>query len=62
MSNSVLYKGVYISKELFDEIKNMRPLPDDEIDYSDIPPLTDEELARMKENRRRRKKMQNVAG
>lgn len=62
MSNSVLYKGVYISKELFDEIKNMRPLPDDEIDYSDIPPLTDEELARMKENRRRRKKKQNVAG
>ncbi|MBQ9486650.1 MAG: hypothetical protein IJU91_02465 [Selenomonadaceae bacterium] len=62
MDNSVLYKGVYISKELFDEIKNMRQLPDDEIDYSDIPPLTDEQLARMKENRRRRKKLENAAG
>jgi len=31
---------------------------DDEIDYSDIPPLTDEELAKMKANRLRRKKLQ----
>ena len=57
MDNSVLYKGVYISKEQFEEIKNMRQLPDEEIDYSDIPPLTDEELARMKPARLRRKNL-----
>ena len=57
MSNLVLYKGVYISKEQFDEIKNMRQLPDEEIDYSDIPPTSDEQLARMKANRLFRKKM-----
>ena len=57
MTNSVLYKGVYISKEQFDEIKNMRQLSDDEIDYSDIPPTSDEQLARMKANRLRRKKL-----
>ena len=61
MSNSVLYKGVYISKEQFDEIKNMRQLPDEEIDYSDIPPTSDEQLERMKENRRRRKNLKNIA-
>ena len=57
MSNLVLYKGVYISKEQFDEIKNMRQLSDEEIDYSDIPPTSDEQLARMKANRLFRKKM-----
>ena len=55
MNNSVLYKGVYISKEQFDEIKNMRQLSDDEIDLSDIPPLTDEELKKFKPARLRRK-------
>ena len=57
MNNLVLYKGVYISKEQFDEIKNMRQLSDEEIDYSDIPPTSDEQLERMKENRRRRKNL-----
>ena len=46
MNNLVLYKGVYISKENFDEIKNMRQLSDDEIDLSDIPETTHEEFAR----------------
>ena len=55
MSNSVFYKGVYISKEQFDDIKNMRQLSDDEIDLSDITEITHEEFVRMKENRRRRK-------
>ena len=57
MDNSVLYKGVYISKEQFEEIKNMRQLPDEEIDYSDIPPLTDEELKKFKPARLRRKNL-----
>ena len=57
MNNLVLYKGVYISKEQFDEIKNMRQLSDDEIDLSDIPEITHEEFVRMKANRLRRKKL-----
>lgn len=61
MNNSVLYKGIYISKEQFEEIKNMRQLSDEEIDLSDIPEITKEEFARMKENRRRRKNLK-IAG
>ena len=60
MTNSVLYKGVYISQEQYDRIKNMRQIPDEEIDYSDIPPTTKEQLARMKANRLRRKKLQSA--
>ena len=61
MNNLVLYKGVYISKEQFDEIKNMSQLSDDEIDLSDIPEITHEEFVRMKANRLRRKKLK-IAG
>ena len=57
MSNSVLYKGVYISQEQFDDIKNMRQLSDDEIDLSDIPEITHEEFTRMKANRLRGKNL-----
>jgi len=60
MSNSVLYKGVYISKEQYEEIKNMRQLSDDEIDFSDIPEITHEEFARMKANTLRRRKLQSA--
>ena len=61
MNNLILYKGVYISKENFDEIKNMRQLSDDEIDLSDIPEITHEEFARMKANKLRRKNLK-IAG
>ena len=38
-------------------------MSDDEIDYSDIPPLTDEELAKFKPARlRKQKKSETVAG
>lgn len=56
MSNFII-NGIEISKEQFEEIKNMRQIPDEEIDYSDIPPTSDEQLARMKANRLRRKKL-----
>ncbi|MBQ9486651.1 MAG: hypothetical protein IJU91_02470 [Selenomonadaceae bacterium] len=61
MDNFII-NGIPVSEEQYKRIKNMRQLPDDEIDYSDIPPTTKEELEIMKENRRRRKKLQNVAG
>ncbi|MBQ9488034.1 MAG: hypothetical protein IJU91_09590 [Selenomonadaceae bacterium] len=38
-----------------EQIKELKALEGREIDYSDIPPTTKEEFARMKENRRRRK-------
>lgn len=57
MRNFII-NGVEITKEQYDRIRDMRQMSDEEIDYSDIPPLTDEELARMKANRLRRKKLQ----
>ena len=42
-----------------DQIRRLeenKPKSDDEIDYSDIPPLTDEELSRMRQSRLRRQK------
>ena len=38
----------------------LEKMTDDDIDYSDIPPLTDEELSRMKANRARRLKMERA--
>ena len=60
MSNFII-NGVEVSEEQYKRIKNMRQLPDEEIDYSDIPPTSDEQLERMKENRRRRKNLKNMA-
>lgn len=60
MSNFII-NGVKVSEEQFQRIQNIPQLSDDEIDYSDIPPLTDEELKKMKLARLRRKKIK-VAG
>ncbi len=38
------------------ELEKLENMTDDDIDYSDIPPLTDEELARMKPARLRKHK------
>ena len=50
-----------LSKKELECLEQLSKMTDDDIDYSDIPPLTDEELARMKANRIRRKKLK-VAG
>ena len=42
--NNFIINGVKVSEEQYNRIKNMPQLSDEEIDYSDIPPLTDEEL------------------
>lgn len=55
MNNLVFYKGVYITKEQYDDVMNMPQLSDDEIDLSDIPEITHEEFVRMLENTRRRR-------
>ena len=46
--------------EQLDEIKQWEKMTDEDIDYSDIPPLTDEELSKFKPARLRLKK-QNIA-
>ena len=58
--NDFIINGIKVTEEQYNRIKNMRQIPDEEIDYSDIPPTTPEQLARMKENRIRRKKLQSV--
>ena len=62
MSNFVIKQGIKITRtpEQLAEIERWKKMTDDDIDYSDIPPLTDEELARMKPARLRKKKL-NVA-
>ena len=56
MGEMVVYKGMKISPEQQKRILEIKELKDDELDYSDIPPLTDEELAKMKPARLRRQK------
>ena len=56
MGSLVVYKGMKISAEQQKRILEMKEIKDEEIDYSDIPPLTDEELAKMKPARLRRQK------
>ena len=46
--------------EQLDEIKQWEKMTDEDIDYSDIPHLTDEELSKFKPARLRLKK-QNIA-
>ena len=60
MGSLVVYKGMKISSEQQKRILEMKDLEDEEIDYRDIPPLTEEELARMKPARLRKQK-QNIA-
>ena len=59
--NNFIINGIQVSEEQYNRIKNMRQLADEEIDYSDIPPSTKDELERMKANRLRRKKLQRAS-
>ena len=59
--NNFVINGVEVSEEQYNRIKNMRQLSDEEIDLSDIPEITHEEFKRMKENRRRRKNLQQAS-
>lgn len=43
-----------LTQEQIAEIEALSKMTDDEIDYSDIPPTSPEQLARMCENRRKR--------
>ena len=61
MNNLIAYKKFpTLTDEEIAEIYANAPKSDDEIDYSDIPPTSDEQLARMKANRLRRKLLKAV--
>ena len=57
MSNLIFYKGVQISAEQMERIQNIKDLPDEEIDFSDIPPISKEELKKFKPARLRKKNL-----
>lgn len=50
-----------LTPEQIAELDALSKMTDDDIDYSDIPPTSKEQLERMKENRRRRKKLQQAS-
>ena len=60
--NSFIINGVKVSKEQYYRIKNRTPVPDDEIDYSDIPKITHEEFVRAIARKRAKQKNLKVAG
>ena len=63
MGSIRIYKGMPpLTEEQIKRLDALSQMSDDEIDYSDIPPLTDEELAKFKPARLRQKKLQKVAG
>lgn len=53
--------GVKVSEEQYMRIKSMRQLPEDEIDFSDIPKMTKEELKKFKPARLREKRLKIAA-
>ena len=63
MGSIIIKRGIKIVRtpEQIAELEALAKMTDDDIDYSDIPPLTDEELARMKPARLRRKNSKKVA-
>lgn len=62
MGSIRIYKGMPpLTEEEIAELRRNAPKSDDEIDFSDIPRITKEELAKFKPARLRQKKMQNIA-
>ncbi|MBQ7628707.1 MAG: hypothetical protein IJS81_00620 [Selenomonadaceae bacterium] len=60
MDNFRIYKGMPFIEEELECLEKLEKMTDEDIDYSDIPPLTDAELARMKPARLRRKNLQKT--
>ncbi len=60
MGSIRIYKGMPPLTE--EQIKRLKELRNREIDYSDIPKMTKEELSKFRPARLRQKKSDNVAG
>ena len=63
MNNFIIKNGVKIIRtpEQIAELNALAKMTDDEIDFSDIPPISKEELKKFKPARLRRKNL-NIAG
>ena len=62
MGSIRIYKGMPpLTEEELAELDRNKPKSDDEIDFSDIPRMTKEELAKFKPTRLRQKKTQKIA-
>lgn len=62
MGSIRIYKGMPpLTEEQIRRLEENKPKSDDEIDFSDIPRMTKEELAKFKPARLRQKKSQNIA-
>ena len=58
--HNFIINGVEVSEEQYYRIKNRKPVPDDEIDYSDIPKITHEEFQRAFARKRARLQQKNL--
>ena len=62
MGSIRIYKGMPpLTEEQKQRLDALAKMSDDEIDYSDIPKMTKEELAKFKPARLRQRKSQNIA-
>ncbi|MBQ6975813.1 MAG: hypothetical protein IJS81_01305 [Selenomonadaceae bacterium] len=61
MGSIRIYKGMPFTKEDFECLAELEKMTDEDIDYSDIPKMTKEELSRFKPARLREKKSQKAA-
>ena len=62
MGSIKIYKGMPpLTEEQIQRIRANAPKSDEEIDYSDIPPLSDAELKKFKPARLREKNKKNIA-
>ena len=63
MDNFIIKRGIkiYRTPEQIAELEELAKMTGEDIDYSDIPPLTDEELKKFKPARLRKKNVK-VAG
>lgn len=62
MGSIRIYKGMPpLTAEELEELERNKPKSDDEIDFSDIPRMTKEELSKFRPARLRQKKSSNIA-
>ena len=62
MGSIRIYKGMPpLTDEELEELRVNKPKSDDEIDFSDIPKMTKEELAKFRPARLRQQKSKNIA-
>ena len=61
MGSIRIYKGMPFTKEDLECLEELEKMTDDDIDFSDIPEITDEEWKKFKPARLREKKLNKVA-